>query len=442
MVKHPRNFEAAGVVGRSRSAEPFRCHHDGLGTCMISAVATQSDLVPSPRLAGARALATALNVARQDTLATFAAYQASIPGLNVPLGPCVNPPLWELGHVGWFQEYWISRNPQTAFGIEADPAAPRRAGVRAEADALYNSSLVPHDHRWSLALPDAQGTCADLDRQLEATLYELSRAGSDDASLYFFRLALLHEDMHHEAALYMAQALGVVIEDRRWWPRSVQQERHDIPIPPGHRHIGWAGLGFAFDNELQAHGEMVESFEIDSQAITWEDYLPFVEAGGYEDARWWSASGWRWRQTSQTRWPRYLQREQQRWWQARFGRVVALDPRETACHLSFHEVQAWCNWAGRRLPTEVEWETAAREEPGRFGWGHAWEWTASPFLPYPDFVAHPYVDYSQPWFDGRPVLRGASFGTQARMRDARYRNYFPADRNDIFSGFRTCKVKA
>ena len=112
-----------------------------------------------------------------------------------------------------------------------------------------------------------------------------------------------------------------------------------------------------------------------------------------------------------------------------------------AMHLSAHEAQAWCRWAGRRLPSEAEWEHAAvtaRESGAAFDWGQVWEWTASGFMPYPGFVAHPYRDYSMPWFDGRPVLRGASFATAPRMKHPRYRNYFTADRNDIFAGFRSC----
>ena len=112
------------------------------------------------------------------------------------------------------------------------------------------------------------------------------------------------------------------------------------------------------------------------------------------------------------------------WLQWRDGRWQPLDLRCAACHLSAHEAQAWCRWAGRRLPTEAEWERAALEPPGEFAWGEVWEWTASAFAPYPGFVPHPYRDYSAPWFDGRPVLRGASFMTQPRLRHPRYRNYF------------------
>jgi EgtB-related family protein len=106
-------------------------------------------------------------------------------------------------------------------------------------------------------------------------------------------------------------------------------------------------------------------------------------------------------------------------------------------HLSWYEADAWCRWAGRRLPTEAEWEAAAVSDP-RFAWGEVWEWTASAFAPFVGFAAHPYRDYSRPWFDGRPVLRGASRATSLRMTHPRYRNYFTAERNDIYAGFRSC----
>lgn len=118
----------------------------------------------------------------------------------------------------------------------------------------------------------------------------------------------------------------------------------------------------------------------------------------------------------------------------------ALDLAQVACHLSLHEALAWCRWAGRRLPTEAEWEHAALHAPGTFRWGDVWEWTASPFAPYPGFRAHPYRDYSAPWFDGRPVLRGASFMTQPRMRHPRYRNYFLPHRADVPAGLRSCAL--
>jgi EgtB-related family protein len=175
------------------------------------------------------------------------------------------------------------------------------------------------------------------------------------------------------------------------------------------------------------------AFEIDAQVVRWAEYLPFVEAGGYRQARWWTPAA-----PAAPDAPRYLRRDGARWWAWRRGAWTPLDVAEPACHLTAHEAQAWCAWAGRRLPTEFEWECAALTRPEAFAWGDVWEWTASPFVPFPGFQPHPYRDYSAPWFDGRPVLRGASFMTQPRMRHPRYRNFFEAHRSDVPAGFRSC----
>jgi EgtB-related family protein len=184
-----------------------------------------------------------------------------------------------------------------------------------------------------------------------------------------------------------------------------------------------ADAGFAFDTELGAHEVATGAFEIDAQALRWAEFLPCVEAGACAA-------------------PAHLRRAGRgpggRWERWRHGRWDVLDLREAACHLGLAQAQAWCAWAGRRLPTEAEWERAACTHPGAFRWGNVWEWTASPFAPYPGFVPHPYRDYSAPWFDGRPVLRGASYLTQPRMRHPRYRNFFPGHRSDVPAGLRSC----
>ena len=399
------------------------------------------------RHAGPAELARALAASRRDTLATFAAYEQALAAqqLRVPLEPTLNLPLWELGHVGWFQEWWIARNPERQRGAAADPAAPRLAPMRADADALYNSSRVAHASRWLLALPDAAATRGDLARQLDATqalLVEME--ADDDDALYFFRLVLLHEDMHHEAAIYMAQALGIPITDPRWLPRTDAARgagsRDELAFAASHVALGHSGGGFAFDNELHAQDVHVGAFHIDRRVVNWGEFLPFVEAGAYDHERWWSPAGRHWLATQRPTAPRYLRRAGAGWEQ-RCGNVwQALEHTAPACHLSHFEAQAWCAWAGRRLPSEGEWERAAIERPVDFNWGCVWEWTASPFVPYPGFVAHPYREYSAPWFDGRPVLRGASYATQPRMKHPRYRNYFTPERNDIAAGFRSCRI--
>lgn len=424
---------------------------DAQPTPMAVSAAESADSTAITRLSDGAALAQALQASRRDTLATFEAVQEGLAGAAVPPWPTLNPPLWELGHIGWFQAYWIARNPEVHLGTHADPNAPRRPGVHAQADALYDSSHVPHATRWQLPLPDAAGTQADLSRQLEQTLAQLAGVTAQnlqgpalDTALYAYRLALFHEDMHHEAALYMAQALGLTISDSRWQLQRLHGARTLLPFEPGPFTLGWAGPGFAFDNELGAHRVDLPATAIDSRVLSWDEYLPFVEAGGYEDARWWPGEAGEWRSANQTAAPRYLRRDRgdttAPWSQWRHGRWAALDLREPACHLSAFEAQAWCLWAGRRLPTEAEWERAAVQAGSAFEWGAVWEWTASTFAPYPGFSPHPYRDYSAPWFGSRRVLRGASFMTQARMRHPRYRNFFTPERNDVPAGFRTCAL--
>ncbi|MCE4539377.1 SUMF1/EgtB/PvdO family nonheme iron enzyme [Pelomonas sp. P7] len=393
------------------------------------------------RQGGPSALAAALAASRADTLATFAACERALPGLAVPLLAELNPPLWELGHIGWFQEFWIARNPERALGDRASADAPRTAPLRPGADALYDSSRVPHDSRWQLPLPDAGATRGDLDRQLALTLQLLASAGDGDDALYAFRLALLHEDMHHEAALYMARGLGVPIADPRWQPRRLPEPPGCLEIDVGTWRLGSpAGAGFAFDNELPAHEVALRPFGIDAQALRWAEYLPFVEAGGYGQPQWWTAEGWRWRRARAECGPRHLRRDGKVWLAWRHGLWQPLELAEAAVNLSRHEAEAWCAWAGRRLPTEAEWEAAACSRPEAFRWADVWEWTASPFSPFDGFRPHPYRDYSAPWFDGRPVLRGASHCTQPRMRHPRYRNFFPAGRNDVPAGLRSCSA--
>ena len=393
------------------------------------------------RQGDATALAAALQASRRDTLLHVHRLQQALPGLQVPQQPTLNPPLWELGHIGWFQEFWLARNPQRQAGAAADPLVPRGPPLRAGADALYDSSAVPHASRWALPLPDAAATCADLAHQLDRTLALLQAADGSDDALYFFRLALVHEDMHHEAGLYMAQALGIAVDDVRWQAPRLPAPPTALAFDPGHWTLGSAaGCGFAFDNELAARPVALGCTVVDAQVLRWAEFLPFADGGGYADARLWTEAGNAWRQATAATAPASLRRQDGQWQQQRHGRWQTLDLAEPACHLSAHEAQAWCRWAGRRLPTEAEWERAAISAPGAFRWGDVWEWTASAFAPYPGFAPHPYRDYSAPWFDGRPVLRGGSFMTQPRLKHPRYRNFFPAHRTDVPAGFRSCAL--
>ena len=392
------------------------------------------------RRADAASLEPALTALREQTLALFNATRAALGGkLDIAYAEEVNLPLWELGHVGWFEEFWIARNSERHLGHRARLEAARAAPQRVGADALYDSSTVAHAKRWQLNLPGARHTASHLAHVRERTLSLLRAAGDSDDALYFFRWALMHEAMHHEAGLMIAQGLGLPVSDSA--PKAAAA-RSECAVAGDMLTVGGDSGGFAFDNELGEHSVDVASFTIDSAAVTWRAWLPFFEAGGYGDASHWRDEGWAWRQRALPNGlPRHVTADdafEHGLKRAVFGRWQALELDAPAIHLSAHEAHAWCRWAGRRLPTEHEWLLAQQQLGDDFAWGEVWEWTASPFAPWPGFEPHPYRDYSAPWFDGRPVLKGGSFATQPFMKHPRYRNYFPAGRNDVFAGFRTC----
>jgi len=361
--------------------------------------------------------------------------------LDIAYAEEVNPPLWEIGHVAWFEEFWIARNPERQCGAAATVESPRAASLLPSSDALYDSSRVFHARRWQLPLPDARRARDYLAQARDRTRALLRQTPDDEASLYFFRLVLAHEAMHHEAGLMIAQGLGLPVPAP--FP-VVVPPRRDVAIDGTTLTVGADGGGFAFDNELGTHDVEVADFAIDGAPLAWRDWLPFIEGGGYEDARHWSTTGWAWRQRALPHGlPRHVARDdafEQGLKRAAFGRWHGLALDAPVLHVSAHEAQAWCRWAGRRLPSEHEWTRAAALLGADFHAGQVWEWTASPFAPWPGFVAHAYRDYSMPWFDGRPVLKGGSFATQPFMKDARYRNFFVAGRNDVFAGLRTCAL--
>jgi iron(II)-dependent oxidoreductase len=309
------------------------------------------------------------------------------------LGPqlaIVNPPRWELGHVGWFQEYWCLRG-----------ASEERASILPNADRLYNSATVPHATRWGLPLPSFSDTLAYRDEVLERVL----RKG--DADPYFLELALRHELMHAEAFHYTRQTLGYPAPDGN--ARGLAGEG-DMACAGGVFRLGATrNNGFAFDNEKWSHPVVLQPFRISRRPVTYGEYRRFRE-------------------------PLYCKDGMVR----RFDRWIPIPDDEPMRHVSWHDANDYCAWAGRRLPTEAEWEFAALA--GLENVGHVWEWTSSTFLPYPGFLRDPYKEYSEPWFGTHKVLRGSSFASPPGFAHARFRNFYTADRADMFVGFRTCAL--
>jgi iron(II)-dependent oxidoreductase len=246
---------------------------------------------------------------------------------------------------------------------------------------------------------------------------------------------------------------------------------------------------FVFDNEKWAHPVQLRTFAIARTPVTQAEFAEFVEAGGYQKPDFWSDAGWHWRSEADAQQPLYWKRQTAGGWLRRhFDQWLDLEPHRPMLHVNWHEAEAYCRWAGRRLPTEAEWEAAAAGEPGsdgrlsprkrRFPWGDApptperahldgqtkgcidvgalpdgdsafgarqmmgnvWEWTADDFLPYPGFVPDPYKEYSAPWFGTHKVLRGGCWVTRARLLRNTWRNFYPPHRRDVWAGFRTCAL--
>jgi ergothioneine biosynthesis protein EgtB len=381
-------------------------------------------------------MAQALRHARDYTLSLFDCFAAA--GMDVPARVpqlrIVNPPLWELGHIAWFAEWFILRE-----AASSHPADGVGNCLLSKGDDWFDSALVPHRSRWSLDLPSPGALKTYCHEVLDRVLDKLSREPNTDEALYPYRLALAHEDMHGEALLYTLQTLGLPGPVQAIGDGQLLYAPSEIGFPGGTLHLGSdAGAGFVFDNERKAHNLYVAPFRIDSTLVSNAQYADFVADGGYDNRQFWSKAGAEWLMRQERSAPRYWQRDGSQWRTVRHGELSTLAGAEPVRHVNLYEAQAYCAWGNRRLPTEVEWEYAALSGHPAFRWGQLWEWTASPFEPYPEFQADRYREYSEPWFHTHQVLRGASFATPSRFGSARFRNFYPPERDDIYAGFRTC----
>jgi len=413
-----------------------------------------SQSIDSPDIcrAGRDLLSLALIDARNHTLHLLSLYEQALgEGMPVPSAPDVVPPVWLAGHIGWFAEWWIGRNTQRAFGADCPVRPTRLAAIDPGADGWWNPAQSAPNRRWTPDLPDLAQTKAYLLETLESTLELLDNAAETDAGLYFYRLALFHEDLRGEQFVVMAQTLGLPLGFEQ---APIAVTREPLLLPATRWELGMPEGGFAFAQERAAHRVDVPEFEIDAQPVTWNQYTEFVDDGGYDREELWHGEGWRWlaAQVEGRRGPRYVEQiggarsgTGGSVLQQRFGATVRAAGHHSAVHLSWWEADAWARWAGRRIATEVEWEIAAHTAARRgFRWADVHEWTAGTLQPWPGYRPDPWSAGGE--FDpaaafGRArVLRGASFATRARLRSPRRRGFALPHRDDGFFGFRTCAL--
>jgi iron(II)-dependent oxidoreductase len=393
--------------------------------------------------------------------------------------PIMSPLVWDFAHVGNQEELWLVRD---AGGLEP---------VRRDIDELYDAFRHPRRGRAALPLLDPAESARYLGSVRTKVLDLLDRLPLEGRRLteggFVFGMIVQHEQQHDETMLatHQLRTGEPVLAGAPTPPSTVDWSRTpgEVLVPAGEFTMGTSVEPWALDNERPAHAVHLPAFWIDTAPVTNAAYAAFVETGGYDDARWWTPEGWAHRQRAGLEAPQFWRRDGGEWWRVRFGRHERVLADEPVQHVCWYEADAYARWAGRRLPTEAEWEKAARHDPAtghsrRYPWGDAeptaaeatlggttlgpaevgahpagtsaygahqmlgdvWEWTASTFAPYPGFEAFPYREYSEVFFgpDYR-VLRGGSWATDPAACRATFRNWDYPIRRQIFAGFRCAR---
>jgi ergothioneine biosynthesis protein EgtB len=405
---------------------------------------------PDMRRANRERLSLALMDARNFTLQLLARFeQARGPALRIPASPDGSPPLWLAGHVAWLAEYCIARNPQRHAGPRCPADGVRLASIEPQADRWFDPRLAPPQERWSQELPELSALKAYLLETLETTLELLEHTPDEDDALYFFRMALFHEDLRGEQLVALAQTAGVPLG--LTLPAGAAA-RPEIVLPATRWILGWSDPAFALDAERGHEPLQVPEFEIDAQAVRWSQFVEFIDDSGYDRRELWHPQGWDWLQREAEgegrRGPRHVEQigvASGAVLQTMFGKPARMAGSQPVLHVSWWEADAWARWAGRRLPTEAEWEIAAMQASRRgFRWGEVREWTAGTLRPFAGFEPAAWARLAelecQPFFGVARVQRGASFATRSRMRHPRARWWALPERDDGFVGFRTCAL--
>ena len=396
--------------------------------------------------------------------------------------PLMSPILWDLGHIAHFEELWLTRNLDGPIEFVEMPG-------------LYNPFEHPRAKRGALPLPGLPRVREVLDEIRGRVLARLAALdpAADTPLLhdgYVYRMVLQHEYQHNETilqTLQLKQGAPYIPYARFELPVTVHRPGvamgDMVRFPGGRVEIGTDDRTAAYDNERPRHAVEVAPFQMDINPVTNGDYLVFIAAGGYATREYWSEAGWRWLAESGASAPKYWAWRDGAWFTRVMDREGPVDPSHPVCHVCWYEAEAYARFAGKRLPTEIEWETAAAWDPATgtartYPWGETppsrhlanvdqlgfgtspvgayprnisplgcsgmigdvWEWTASDFGPWPGFESFPYPEYSEAFFGTEyKVLRGGSWATRPGAVRNSFRNWDYPIRRQIFSGFRCAR---
>jgi iron(II)-dependent oxidoreductase len=388
----------------------------------------------------------------------------------------MSPPVWDYTHIGVFEELWLVQNLSGAAPLEE------------QLQQIYNAIETPRVVRGRLKLLDPARSAAYLGEVRERTLSLLEELNLDEGDPllrdgFVYDLIVQHEHQHNETILQTLQLTPGRYRDRLpALPEARAVSDGMVEVPAGRYWIG-SDRHEPYDNEHPRHQVDLAAFQIDRFPVSNGSYLAFMADGGYQREELWSRPGWEWCFTFGVEAPEYWSIKDGQWMTTRFGHMLPVDPTLPVVHVSYFEAEAYARWAGKRLPTEFEWEVAASWDGGagcarRYPWGDdpptperanldqklltgapigaypegasafgceqmlgdVWEWTSSDFMPYPGFAAFPYSEYSEPFFgDGFKVLRGGSWATRPRATRNTFRNWDSRLKRQIFAGIRCAR---